>query len=55
MFRKVSYNPAEGMVIRVKNFFNKKKEPKKEDFVCKECGFVAKSKLGLVAHSRKHK
>jgi hypothetical protein len=25
------------------------------DFKCSDCGFVAKSKFGLISHSRKHK
>lgn len=56
MFKKIRYDQAEGMVIRVKtNAVEPKVVEKEEEFICKECGFVAKTKLGLIAHSRKHK
>ena len=31
------------------------KEAKINGLICSECGFEAKSKVGLIAHSRKHK
>lgn len=30
-------------------------DAKTEELVCDECGFVAKSSLGLMSHSNKHK
>ena len=54
MFKVIKHNAKEGMVIKVKDILGLGKK-KEEEFICKECGFVAKNKLGLIAHSRKHK
>ena len=60
MFKRIHYNQEEGMVIRVKTGDEsapKVKEASPEGFPCthKGCGFVAKTKLGLISHNRKHK
>jgi len=63
MFKRIHYNQEEGMVIRVKTgdeSLPKVKSPKEvfrkeKGFPCKHCDFVAKSKLGLISHNRKHK
>ena len=43
--------------VQVRNDIKEaKKEVKEVDgIICSECGFEAKSKAGLIAHSRKHK
>jgi len=58
MFKRIRIDSKKGMQIRVisrKGKSSSKQETGEKELTCNECGFIAKSKLGLIAHKRKHK
>ena len=57
MFKKVRIDDT-GIVISLKRREGKTPETVKvetDNFICKECRFIAKTKSGLRLHNRKHK